>query len=227
MCSTEDVPMNRVTTGRASPAVRLRRAAARPVLRRLAVTALALVTVVGTATVLGQARAERDRWGTGREVLVARRDLAAGDVIGAGDVERRALPRAALPAGAGALTALPVGAVVRHPVLAGEPVVAARLAPAGLAGAAALVGPDDRAVAVPRAAAPMPPLAVGDLVDVLAVMPPGAGDGHDPPAFPVVERATVVHVGDEAVTVAVPVDDAARTAWAVTQGSAVLALAGG
>jgi hypothetical protein len=43
----------------------------------------------------------------------------------------------------------------------------------------------------------------------------------------VVERATVVHVGDEAVTVAVPVDDAARTAWAVTQGSAVLALAGG
>ena len=42
-----------------------------------------------------------------------------------------------------------------------------------------------------------------------------------------VEGATVVDVGDEAVTVSVPGDDAPRLAWAVAQGAAVLALAGG
>jgi len=205
--------------------VRLRRAAARPSVRRLSMGALAIVTAVVTAMVIGQAHAARDRWGADHEVLVARHDLAPGDAVDAADIEHRALPRAALPAEA--LTALPVGAVARHPILAGEPVVAARLAPAGLAGAAALVGPGDRAVAVPRAQVAMPPLRVGDVVDVLAVLPPGAGEGHDPPAFPVVEGALVVDVGDDAVSVAVPEDDAAATAWAVSQGAAALALAGG
>jgi Flp pilus assembly protein CpaB len=205
--------------------VRLRRAAARPSVRRLAVSALAVVTAVVTAVVIGQAHAARDRWGAGHDVLVARHDLAPGDAVDGADVERRALPRAALPPEP--LTALPVGAVARHPILAGEPVVAARLAPAGLAGAAALVGPGDRAVAVPRAQIAMPPLRIGDVVDVLAVLPPGAGEGHDPPAFPVVEGALVVDVGDEAVSVAVPADDAAATAWAVSQGAAALALSGG
>lgn len=205
--------------------VRLRRAAARPLIRRLAVSALAALTAVVTAVVIGQAHAARDRWGADHEVLVARHDLAPGDAVGEADVESRALPRAALPVET--LTALPAGAVARHPILAGEPVVAARLAPAGLAGAAALVGPGDRAVAVPRAQVAMPPVRVGDVVDVLAVLPPDAGEGHDPPAFPVVEGALVVDVGDDAVSVAVPARDAGATAWAVSQGAAAIALAGG
>jgi hypothetical protein len=41
-----------------------------------------------------------------------------------------------------------------------------------------------------------------------------------------VEEAVVVSVADEAVTVAVPRADAARLAWAVGNGSVVLALAG-
>ena len=127
-------------------------------------TALALVTVVGTATVLGQARAERDRWGTGREVLVARRDLAAGDVLGAGDVERRA-SRPAPPCRRGAGTDRAPSRWGRWSATPSSP--ASRWSPPAWprrasAGAAALVGPDDRAVAVPWAAAPMPPLAVGD-----------------------------------------------------------------
>jgi Flp pilus assembly protein CpaB len=134
---------------------------------------------------------------------------------------------------------------VRHPVLAGEPLVAARLAPDGLTGAAALVPPGWRAVAVPLGPAGAPPLAVGDLVDVLAVMPtaglPGLGsdgagagpDGTGPdgaaqePAFVLVERAAVVDVTDDAVTVAVPEGDAPRVAWALSNGAVVLALGGG
>jgi hypothetical protein len=80
---------------------------------------------------------------------------------------------------------------------------------------------------VPLGPAGSPPLAAGDLVDVLAVLPPGgAGPGTDP-AFPLVERAAVVDVGERAVTVAVPERDATRVAWALSHGAVVLALAGG
>ena len=130
-------------------AVRARRALARPAVRRLALSALALVTVLVTSALVGQTQAARDRWGAGRDVLVARYDLDPGESVAADDVERRALPRATVPNGA--LTALPVGAVARYPILAGEPVVDERLAPAGLVGTAARVGPGHLAVAVPRA----------------------------------------------------------------------------
>jgi hypothetical protein len=117
-------------------------------------------------------------------------------------------------------------------------VVAARLAPAGLVGAAALVPAGERAVAVPTGPAPTPPLVVGDRVDVLAVLPaapaPEAGDrprgvgapGVSDPAFALVEQAAVVDVADGVVTVAVPEADAPRVAWALGHGSVVLALAG-
>ena len=121
----------------------------------------------------------------------------------------------------------PVGAVVRQPILAGEPVAPSRLAPDGLTGVAALVPAGERAVAVAVGPAGVPPLAVGDQVDVVTVMPPGAtGDGGSDPAFTLVERATVVAIGEQAVTIAVPDADAPRVAWAVANGAVVLALAG-
>ena len=46
------------------------------------------------------------------------------------------------------------------------------------------------------------------------------------PAFALVEQALVVDVADDAVTVAVPEDDAPRVAWALSNGAVVLALAG-
>jgi hypothetical protein len=134
-------------------------------------------------------------------------------------------------------------------VVAGEPLVAGRLAPDGLTGAAALVPEGYRAVSVPTASAGFPPVALGDRVDVLAVLPPDlvrspateasptrgddapAGgrpppDGDGAPAFPLVERALVVDVADEAVAVAVPQSAAPRVAFALAQGSVVLALVG-
>ena len=232
--------------------VRARRALARPAVRRLCVSGLAAGTCLTVVSLLGAADDARERWGRTHPVAVATRDLAPGDVVEPGSFEVRDLPEGVLPEGVvpegalgGAPAEPPVGSVVRHPVLAGEPLVAARLAPDGLTGAAALVPPGWRAVAVPLGPAGAPPLAVGDLVDVLAVMPtaglPGLGsdgagagpDGTGPdgaaqePAFVLVERAAVVDVADDAVTVAVPEGDAPRVAWALSNGAVVLALGGG
>jgi Flp pilus assembly protein CpaB len=211
--------------------VRARRALARPAPRRLGVAALAVATGLTVTSLVDGAGAARDRWGDTRPVVVATRDLEPGEVLDGGATAVRDLPAAVL--GEAVLAEAPAGAVVRHPIVAGEPVVAARLAPTGLVGAAALVPEGERAVAVPAGPAPTPPLVVGDRVDVLAVLPaapPGPGDVGLPasdPAFALVEQAAVVDVADGVVTVAVPEADAPRVAWAFGHGSVVLALAGG
>jgi Flp pilus assembly protein CpaB len=120
--------------------------------------------------------------------------------------------------------------VVRQPVAAGEPLVAERLAPEGLTGVAALVPSGHRAVAIPIGPLAAPPLTIGDLVDVLAVVPLVA-EGQprrsgDEPSFPLVEAAVVVDVGEQSIAIAVPEADAPRLAWVLTNGSVVLALAG-
>lgn len=224
--------------------VRARRALARPAVRRLCVGGLAAGTCFTVVSLVAAADDARARWGQTRPVAVAARDLAPGDIVDAGAFEVRELPEAMLPdgalgsggdtssgtAGAAAGTAddPPIGAVVRHPVLAGEPLVAARLSPVGLTGAAALVPAGWRGVAVPVGAAGAPPLVTGDVVDVLAVTPVGVegADRGEEPAFALVEQALVVDVTDDAVTVAVPEHDAPRVAWALSNGAVVLALAG-
>jgi hypothetical protein len=234
-----------VSTSPTVLAVRARRALARSSVRRLCVAVLAGATALTVASLLSAAGAARDRWGQTRPVAVATRDLAPGEVVDAGAVEVRDLPVGVL--GDAPVAGAPEGAVVRQPILAGEPVVAARLAPDGLTGAAALVPPGHRAVAVPVGPGGAPPVMQGDLVDVLAVLPPGvgaaasgdgggagdgaggggAGDGGGEPALRLVDGATVVDVTDQAVAVAVPEPDAPRVAWALSNGAVVLALAGG
>jgi Flp pilus assembly protein CpaB len=216
-------------------AVRARRALARPLTRRAGVAALAAVTGLTVASLVSSTDRARQRWGASRPVAVATRDLHAGEVVDAAAVEVRDLPRVAVAARA--LDHLPAGAVVRDPVAAGEPLVPSRLAPLGLTGTAALVPDGHRAVAVPLGPAGAPPLAIGDRVDVLAVVGTAPGDGHagadggptrgaTEPAFPVAEAAQVVDVTEGSVTLAVPTDDAARVALVATQGLGVLALAG-
>lgn len=207
---------------------RARRALARTVVRRAVVLGLAIVTGLVVISLVSSAEAARQRWGRARAVAVATRDLTPGDVIDASTVEVRRLPDAAVSRGA--LAEPPIGSVVRQPVVAGEPLVAERLAPQGLTGVAALVPAGHRAVAVPIGPMAAPPLAIGDLVDVLAVVPlvaeeqpPPSGDA---PSFPLVEAAAVVDVGEQSITIAVPETDAPRVAWVLTNGSVVLALAG-
>src|SRR5690606_3585174 len=102
---------------------------------------------------------------TGREaveVAVAAHDLLVGTTIGPDDLVEASLD----PAVAARAVDEPEGRVVTSVILAGEPVVAGRVAPAGRTGAAALVPPGHRAVAVPVTLA-APPVEVGDRVDVL------------------------------------------------------------
>jgi hypothetical protein len=67
----------------------------------------------------------------------------------------------------------------------------------------------------------------GDLVDVIATFEPSlSGDDPGPPTFPVARAALVVDVDDEAVTIAVAEREAARVAFALSQGVVTLALAG-
>lgn len=173
--------------------------------------------------------AEASRYGPIRVVPVATRSLAVGDVVRADDVKRRSVPAGLVPRGPIARSW--EGQVVRSPVLAGEVVVDARLAPAGLEGAAALVPPGSRAIAVPSGPGGRPPMQAGDRVDLLATVAyeraGSEGNASDePPTFLVAAAAVVVAVDDGAdiVTVAVPAGDAARVAHAVATAAITLAL---
>jgi Flp pilus assembly protein CpaB len=205
--------------------VRARRALVRPVVRRTAALVLAAVTGLTVSSVLRGAEDARAAWGDSRPVAVATHDLVPGDVVEPGDAQLRDLPEVAIPAVA--LAEVPAGAVVRQPIAAGEPLVAERLAPDGLAGLAALIPEGQRAVSIPLGPTGAPPLRDGDLVDLLAVLPAMSEiAAAAEPAFPIVERARVVDVGNDAVSVAVPTVDAPSVAYAVTNGIVLVALAG-
>ncbi len=195
----------------------------RPSLFWLAAVVLAALTGMTVARLLGQAQEAAARWGETRSTLVASVDLAPGAVVGPGDavVERR--PVALVPAGA--LTGPAEGQTVAAPILAGEAVVAERLAPAGLSPLAAALPTGGRGIAVPSGAG-TPALGPGDVVDVLVTFDPDTvGDGE--PTFPVARGATVVGVGEEAVTLGVSEEEASRVAFALTAGVVTLVLTPG
>lgn len=236
---------------RLPPGVRFRRALYRPAVRRTSVALVALGTAFAVTTFLQAEEEARGRWGKTRPVVVAQRDLQPGDRVDSSAVAVRRLPDAVVTDAA--LSAPPVGSVVRYPVVAGEPLVGERLAPEGVTGAAALVPRGHRAIGLPRGQLGTPPLQVGDVVDVLVVLPPdghAAGYGYDHGgdggesgetssesghrggqevaelAAPLVVGARVVDVAEDVVTVAVPRDDAASLAYAATSGVVMLTLAG-
>lgn len=124
------------------------------------VLALAIVAA-GSAAVLvhragsGPSGARGDGGAATVEVLVAARGIATGETIGAGDMRWQAWPKAAVIAGSirrqpGTPATLPEAMPARYPILAGEPIVEARLARPGQGGVlASLVAPGMRAVSVP------------------------------------------------------------------------------
>jgi Flp pilus assembly protein CpaB len=212
--------------------VRLRRIIRSSFAFWLATAVLAVATAAFVAGITGRARAATSRFGDVRLVAVARHRLEPGDVITEADVERKAIPTAFLPRSR-PVGGSPVGCTVVVPLLPGEPIVTAKVAPHGLRGAAALLPPHTRAVAVPTGAA-RPPLRIGDLVDVLATVEaggqPGAAESEPSPAAAgeptvvVAAAAVVVAVDDDAVTVAVDPEEALRVAWAAVNGALTLAL---
>ena len=194
-----------------------------------AVAALAAVTGLTAARLVGQAEASAARYGSLRPVVVATRPVAMGAVLRPGDVAVRELPASFLPEGHVAASAEAVGRTVVVALFPGLPVVRDHLAPDGLRGVAAVLPPGTRAVTVPGggASAPVRP---GDVVDVLATFDPAmsahAGPGAAEPTFAVAVAALVVDVGDDSATVAVRPEEAKRVTFAVVQGVVTLVVAG-
>ena len=187
--------------------------------------ALAAVTGLTVFRLVGEASARAARLGGLVDVPVAARRLDAGTTLRAGDVAVRRLPAASLPDAPVARS--PAGKAAIVPLAPGEVLLAAKLAPEGVGGVAALVPRGHRALAVPVDGAGLA-VRAGDRVDVLATfeVADSGGDPPAPPTFPVATAALVVHAAEEAVTVAVTPDEAPRVAFALARGTVTLALTG-
>lgn len=191
----------------------------------LAVAAAGLLAARATAEADGQ----RARWGASDPVVVLARGVAAGDRVPADAVERRAVPRSLVPAGAATATDDVVGRAARTELRAGEVVVADRLAPGPLEGPAAALGPDERAVAVP-VGDDEPIVGPGQRIDLVApeAGPGLAADGGGARrASVVVTDAAVLDVGPGRVVVAVGADDLDALATALVGGPLLVAARGG
>jgi len=102
------------------------------------------VATLMSAVWLGDRGAE-----TGRAVVVASRDIAAGQVLDSTALEIVRWPRDAAPQGASADPGALVGRVPRAALFRGEPVIAAKLTPEGSRGGlAAVIAPGHRAITV-------------------------------------------------------------------------------
>jgi Flp pilus assembly protein CpaB len=187
-----------------------------------------MLLVSAAALTLASLRAPSDLAldGAATPVVVATVALASGTVVDDDDVEVRTYPAAAIPPTAATATDAVVGHQVVAPILEGEPVVTARLAPDGLLGIAAATPPSWSAFALPTDAR-LPDAAVGHAVDLYALdtttrtdRAPTAG------ATRIAHDARVVAVDDEQVTVAVPPADAAGVAAALIGSTVVVAVTG-
>lgn len=190
----------------------------------LVAAAASLTAGLLASSVVGRAEAARRAWGETTAVVVATRDLGPGEHLDPGALTVEERPLATVPASA--LTELPRDRVAGAAIVAGEVVVAERLAGEGLDGAAALLPPGTRAMAIPADPSLTPPVQVGDHVDLVVALAAPAEGSSAPPGFTLVADALIVAVEDTAVTVAVPRDDTSRVAVALGAGAVTLALIG-
>lgn len=194
-----------------------------PVVWWVGVAVLALTTATVVRTSVASAAAQSARFGGLRSVPVVVRPVAAGEVVRPGTLRMERRPASTLPSGPGVEGGASgaTGRTALVPLVPGEVVIASKLAPDGLRGAAALLPRGMRAVSVPGGPGGRPPAVVGDHVDVLATF-------ADAPTSVVATRALVLAVDDEsdAVTVAVSVDELPAVVFAITAGTVTLALTG-
>ncbi|HVF74796.1 MAG TPA: SAF domain-containing protein [Acidimicrobiales bacterium] len=184
--------------------------ARRPWLYWAVVAVVCLLVTMAVTAMVRHATASARSLGRLVAVPVAARPLALGAVVGEEDVSWREVPAGVLPGAP--VEPSPVGRTVVVPVLDGEVLLAAKFAPAGLSGVAALLPAGARALAVPVVAA-NPSVQRGDRVDLLADSEVIAAD------------AVVLDVNDEVVTIAVVADEAPRVAHALSTGVVTLSLA--
>lgn len=206
---------------RPRPGLVLRR---QPRVRTALVVAVGLLCGAGVAATVHQAEAARAAWGETTTVLVARRDLAAGDRLDEGSTRATEHPGPLVPPDA--LTELPPDGRLAEAVYEGEILRSERIAPAGASAVAARLPAGTRAMAIPTEPGSTPPLEVGDRVDVLVALA-AETSGGGPPGFALATDVEVVDVSEVAVTLAMPRDAAPRLAVAFGQAAVTLALIGG
>lgn len=181
----------------------------------LAVVGLSLSVGLLLESGLSRAQADARRFGEPVRVVVARVDLAAGAMAGPDTVALRSWPASLVPNGT--LRTVPDGQVVSQAILAGEPVVEARL------GADGLVPSGSRALALPTGPGALG-VRVGDRVDLLATFDPLVAPAGEDPTVTVARAATVVAVRARSITVAVTEAETPRVAFALSQATITLAL---
>jgi Flp pilus assembly protein CpaB len=164
-----------------------------------------------TSTANDRASSGAEAYGSLVEVIVTTVDVPAGSTVDSGVTRLAALPRDLVPSGA--MSQLPPGAVARQPMVEGEAVVDARLAPRGATGIAGTLALGERAIAIPLDPSGTV-VEVEHRVDVLATTDPSASPGRDATRV-VASDARVVAVGDEGIIVAVDEDDAREIATAL------------
>lgn len=115
-------------------------------------------------------------------VVVAAADIVDGRVLTAQDIRLAPVPKAAIPAGAFVSPDSVIGRVTRMPVLAGEPMIPARLAPVGAGGGLEVrIGRGKRAMPVrieDAAAAVIQPNSRVDVILISLGANGALGDAH-------------------------------------------------
>jgi Flp pilus assembly protein CpaB len=197
----------------------LRRMRRYPLLWWTLVALVAAAAGFAVTTSVASAQSAANRFEGMTNVAVITHALAAGETLTSADVRTETRPRAFLSDAQPVLS--PVGRTLTSPVVAGEVVTELNAGAAGLSATAALVGSNERAVALSLQGL-HPTLTIGDRVDVLATF--DQEDAAAAPTTTISEGARVVQLNDDSVMVAVPVGDAPKVAFAATKGAVVLAL---
>ncbi|MGI8792229.1 MAG: hypothetical protein ACR2H3_03485 [Acidimicrobiales bacterium] len=179
--------------------------------------ATATGTTVGAA--LDAAADARQQWGRTATAWVVVKPVAAGSVVTSQHVATMALPQQMLPPDRASEV---IGLVARTDLHLGEIVIGRRLAGPERAGPSALLKPGERAITISALDGERPPVAVGDIVDLVAVPLDGG------PARVVADQATVIAVDDTGSGVTVALDRAAalRTATALERARVIISLVG-
>ena len=184
----------------------------------------AVVALLAVATVLGVSR-QSDRqqqlaetYGNLQKVPVAATLIRPGETLDGGAVVWEQRPASAVPAGTA--TGFAEGAVAAAAIFPGEVVHAERVAGSG-SGLSGRLSAEVAAVSVP-ATYGVPPVQPGDRVHLIAVFDTALADGTAsgaPTAVTVARHATVVELDDEAVTVAIHVNEVEPTVAALVWGT--------
>jgi hypothetical protein len=175
-----------------------------------------------TISTVNSADAAASAWGHRRTVPVATSDLEPGRVITTADISFVDRPIAVVP---NDVAASPVGRSVTRSIARDEVVLERRLAGGSATGPASQLDENSLAFAIPSDAS-TPPTRIGDHVALYAPSEVVASSTRTSgPASRIADRAVVIAVSEEAITVGVVIAEASAVAKALLSANVIIALA--